>query len=44
MQMCSKNNFMYYDFINYFISSVIGKMDYKKKCCSMYCQICNCQR
>ena len=32
--MRSKDNFMYYDFINYFVSSVIGKMDYKKKCCS----------
>ena len=32
--MRSKDNFMYYNFINYFVSSVIGKMDYKKKCCS----------
>src|SRR5687768_17268078 len=33
--MHSKNNFMYYDFINYFVSAVIGKMDYKKNSCTM---------
>src|SRR6476661_3308426 len=31
--MRSKNNFVYYDFINYFIPPIIGKMDNKKKSC-----------
>src|SRR5690242_3921349 len=33
LQMRTKNNFVYYDFINYFIPPVIGKMEYKKKSC-----------
>ena len=33
LQMRLQNNFMYYDFINYFVSTVIGKMDYKRKSC-----------
>ena len=45
MQMHSENNFMYYDFISYFVSAVIGKMDYKKKCCSnvlsIYATVCD---
>src|SRR5687768_18508640 len=35
LKMCSEKNFMYFDFINYFVSTVIGKMDYKKKYCTM---------
>src|SRR5688572_2859087 len=35
LKMRSENNFMYFDFINYFVSAVIGKMDFKKKCCTM---------
>lgn len=35
LQMRSEGNFMYYDFINYFVSAVIGKMNYKKKSCSI---------
>src|SRR5687768_1934650 len=35
LKMRSENSFMYYDFINYFVSAVIGKMDYKKKSCIM---------
>ena len=35
LQMRSESNVMYYDFINYFVSAVIGKMDYKKKSCTM---------
>ena len=30
LQMHLEGNFMYYDFINYFVSAVIGKMTYKK--------------
>ena len=30
-----EGNVMYYDFINYFVSAVIGKMNYKKKSCSI---------
>src|SRR5688572_2905110 len=33
--MRSKDNVMYYDFIHFFVSAVIGKMDYKRKLCSM---------
>ena len=35
LQMCLEGNVMYYDFINYFVSAVIGKMNYKKKSCSI---------
>ena len=35
LQMRAKNNFIYYDFISYFVSAVIGRMDYRKKSCSM---------
>ena len=34
LQMRSEGNVMYYDFINFFVSAVIGKMNYKKKSCS----------
>ena len=33
LQMRSPNNFIYYDFINYFVSTVIGKMNYKRNLC-----------
>ena len=29
-----ERNYIYYDFIHYFVSAVIGKMDYKKRLCS----------
>src|SRR4051812_50140745 len=29
--MRSENNYIYYDFIHYFVSAVIGKIDYKKR-------------
>ena len=32
--MRSEKNYIYYDFIHYFVSAVIGKMDYKKRLCS----------
>ena len=35
LKMRSENNFMYYDFINYFVSAVVGKMNYKKKSCNL---------
>ena len=35
LQMRSEGNIMYYDFISYSVSAVIGKMNYKKKSCSI---------
>ena len=32
--MRSKGNFMYFDFVNYFISAVIGKTKYKRNSCT----------
>ena len=34
LQMRSPNNFIYYGFIHYFVSAVVGKTDYKKSCCN----------